>query len=166
MAFLSLPPNDLNENFINKIGKDWALLTAQSEGSANTMTVSWGGVGVLWGEPVAYVFVRPSRYTYEFIEKSEGFTLSFFESSHKKALGYLGSTSGRDENKIEKSGLTAINEDEFTYFEEANLVLCCKTMFKQPLDISTLWQGKIEDFYPEGDVHTMYVGRIEKALKK
>lgn len=166
MAFLSLPPNDLNENFISRIGKDWALLTAQNNGTANTMTVSWGGIGVLWGEPVAYVFVRPSRYTYEFIEKSEGFTLSFLDNTHKKALGYLGSTSGRDENKIEKSGLTPVCEDNFTYFEEANLVLCCKTLFKQPLDITALETGKIEQCYPEGDVHTMYIGQIEKALKK
>ena len=88
------------------IGKDWMLITAQKDGKVNTMTASWGGMGVIWNKNVAFVFIRPSRYTKEFVDNTDSFSLSFFGEEYKDKLTYLGRTSGRDENKIEKAGLT------------------------------------------------------------
>lgn len=166
MAFTKIEPSALEGNFINKIGKEWPLLTAEKDGKVNTMTVNWGGMGVLWNEPVATVFVRPSRHTYEFIDSGDRFTLSFFEESYKKTLAYLGSASGRDEDKIAKAGLTTIMDENGAYFAEADLVLSCKILYRQDLDIATLAPDKIEQNYAEGDVHRMYIGKIETVLKK
>ena len=95
-------PIDLMEmNPFTKIGKEWMLITAGDEKKANTMTASWGGVGVLWGKNVVYIFVRDTRYTKEFIDNGETFSLTFLDESNKGALKYLGAVSGRDENKIE-----------------------------------------------------------------
>ena len=97
-------PIDLMEmNPFTKIGKEWMLITAGDEKKANTMTASWGGVGVLWGKNVVYIFVRDTRYTKEFIDNGETFSLTFLDESNKGALKYLGAVSGRDENKIENA---------------------------------------------------------------
>lgn len=103
------------------LDKDWMLITAEKDGKVNTMTASWGGFGVMWNKSVVYIVIRPQRYTKEFIDHSSTFSLSFFDKSYKKQLGYLGSISGRDTDKIKNSALTVINaEDEGTpYFEEA-----------------------------------------------
>ena len=99
---------DFQANPFDLIGKKWMLVTAEHEGVVNTMTASWGGLGHMWNKDVAYVVIRPQRYTKDLVDQEETFTLSFFGEEHRKALGYLGTVSGRDEDKISKSGLTPI----------------------------------------------------------
>lgn len=112
-----------------KIGKEWALLTAGSKDNANTMTISWGGVGVLWGKNVAFVFVRDSRYTKELIDKNEFFSLSFLSEKYRDALNYCGSHSGRDENdKISAAGLTLTSRHSIPFIDEGNMILLCEKM--------------------------------------
>lgn len=112
-----------------KIGKEWALLTAGSKEKANTMTISWGGVGVLWGKNVAFVFVRDSRYTKELIDKNEFFSLSFLSEKYRDALNYCGSHSGRDENdKISAAGLTLTSRHSIPFIDEGNMILLCEKM--------------------------------------
>lgn len=112
-----------------KIGKEWALLTAGSKDKANTMTISWGGVGVLWGKNVAFVFVRDSRYTKELIDKNEFFSLSFLSEKYRDALNYCGSHSGRDENdKISAAGLTLTSRHSIPFIDEGNMILLCEKM--------------------------------------
>ena len=100
MDFIRREISSLKGNVFEDIGNGWTLITAEKDGKVNTMTASWGGFGFLWGKRVAFVFIRPQRYTYEFTESSEYMTLSFFNESEKKALGYLGTHSGRDGDKI------------------------------------------------------------------
>ena len=97
--FQPYPANLFETNPFTKIGSDWMLITAGDKEKANTMTASWGGFGVLWGKNVAYIFVRESRYTKEFLDKKDTFSLTFFEG-HKMDLKYLGAVSGRNEDKI------------------------------------------------------------------
>lgn len=112
-----------------KIGKEWALLTAGSKEKANTMTISWGGVGILWGKNVAFVFVRDSRYTKELIDKNEFFSLSFLSEKYRDALNYCGSHSGRDENdKISAAGLTLTSRHSIPFIDEGNMILLCEKM--------------------------------------
>ena len=112
-----------------KIGKEWALLTAGSKDKANTMTISWGGVGILWGKNVAFVFVRDSRYTKELIDKNEFFSLSFLSEKYRDALNYCGSHSGRDENdKISAAGLTLTSRHSIPFIDEGNMILLCEKM--------------------------------------
>ncbi len=150
------------------IGKDWMLISAQKkDGSINTMTASWGGLGVLWNKNVAFIVIRPQRYTREFVDAAETLSLSFFGGEYKKELGYLGSVSGRDEDKIKQSGLTVALNETAPYFEEAQTVLLCKKLFVQEMKKESFLENEIiKDWYPEEDYHILYVAEIEKVLEK
>ena len=99
---------DLSENFFEVIGKEWMLVTAGNKDHFNTMTASWGGIGFLWNKPVVYVFIRPERYTFEFIEKSEYFTLSFLGEENRAIHKICGSKSGREVDKVKETGLKPV----------------------------------------------------------
>ena len=147
------------------IGGDWFLLTAGTEARGyNTMTCSWGHFGPLWASDTAVVYVRPQRYTKEFVDREELYTLSFFDG-RKKELGYLGSRSGRDEDKVAAVGLTPVFENGYTYFKEAKLVIVCKKLYQAPLkEEYFLDKETVEKNYPDRDFHDLYVGKIEKIL--
>ncbi len=118
MNYKEIKPIDLNESTFRLIGHDWMLVTAAHNSRVNTMTASWGGFGVLFNKNVAYIFVRPQRFTKEFVDGSDRFSLTFFDKSFKKELSYLGTASGKDEDKINKAGLTTLYLVETPYFEE------------------------------------------------
>lgn len=155
---------ELKESPVKMIADDWALLTAGKTDDFNTMTVSWGGVGELWGRDVAFVFVRPQRYTYEFMEKYDCFTLSFFGDEQKKALGVCGAKSGRDIDKCKETGLVPADACGGVTFEQAKTVLVCKKIAFQDLDPAGFLDSSIMDTYAQRDYHRMYVGAVEKVL--
>ncbi len=166
MNFIESKPEQLTDNPFKLIGKDWMLITAGTQQSFNTMTASWGGVGVLWQKQVSFCFVRPTRYTFEFMERSENFTLSFFEERYRTALNFCGSNSGRDTDKVKETGLTPISKDGFIYFGEARLVLACRKLYFQDINPGYFLEQGIHDLYPVKDYHRMYVGEIVSCLKK
>lgn len=150
-----------------KLKNKWMLISAQKDGKTNTMTASWGGFGIMWNKEVAFIVIRPQRYTKEFIDAVDSFSLTFFDDSHKKALAYLGKVSGRDEDKIAKQGFTVLTDNGIPYFEQAGTAIFCKKLFKQPItEDSFLDKTIIEQWYPEKDYHTLYIGEITKILKK
>lgn len=147
------------------IGKDWLLVTGEADGKANAMTASWGGLGVMWGKNVAYIVLRPQRYTKEFIDKAERFTLSVFGEDKKQMMGYFGSVSGRDEDKIAKSGLTVVSENGCTYYEEAKYVMVCRKLYAQVMTSDSFIDKSCDkQWYGAGDYHTMYIAEIEQLL--
>lgn len=166
--FQTIAPEALHSDPFTMIGKEWMLVTARKpDGSINTMTASWGGVGILWNKKVAFVFIRPQRHTKAFIDAQEQLTLSFYDEAYRKTLSYLGTMSGKDEDKINKAQLHPVVEDGAAYFEEANTVLLCKKLYQQELsEDSFLEMGLVEKNYPNKDFHTMYVVEITKALAK
>ena len=155
---------ELNTSPVKMIAEDWALLTAGNLSAFNTMTVSWGGVGELWGKDVAFVFVRPQRYTYEFMENSEYFTLSFFGGEYKKELGICGAKSGRDVDKCKETGLVPVAAEQSVTFAQAKTVLVCRKAAFQDIDPKGFIDPSIMDTYAAKDYHRMYVGVIEKVL--
>lgn len=168
MEFKEISTNEIDNNVFDMIGKQWMLVTAaKSESEVNTMTASWGGLGIMWGKPVAYVFIRPQRYTKEFIDVSGSMSLSFFGEEHRKMLSYMGSKSGRDEDKIKNAGLSVEFLDNTPYFSEAEIVLVAKKLYAQEMGEEFLVDKDIAGkWYPNNDWHTMYVCEIEKVLKK
>jgi flavin reductase (DIM6/NTAB) family NADH-FMN oxidoreductase RutF len=136
--------------------------------SYNTMTASWGGFGVLWNKNTCFIVVRPSRYTYEFLEKNNTFTLSFFDQSYRSALSFCGSHSGRDCNKAAETGLTAIeSRTGSVFFNEARLVIECRKLYYQDINPSNFIDSEIDTKnYPLKDYHRMYVGEVLTCLKK
>lgn len=162
-----IAPEQLNRDPFTMIGKEWMLISAQKDGVVNTMTASWGGVGILWNKHVAFIFVRPQRFTKEFIDASATLSLSFFDEAYRPQLTYLGKISGRDEPKIEKANLHIAHDESTPYFEEANTVMIGKKLFAQELnEESFLETDLITKNYPLKDFHTMYVVEIVKTLKK
>ena len=147
-------------------GTQNALLTAGDKTGCNTMTIGWGQNGLVWGLPVCTVYVRPERYTYEFMESHDYFTLSILPESEKKAMALCGTKSGRDTDKIAACGLTlAYGAGDAPYFEQAELVLVCRKLFRQAMDESCfLDKSLIEKNYPGGDFHVTYVGEIVECL--
>lgn len=164
MPFRETKPELLTDNPFKLIGKDWMLVTAGTPERFNTMTASWGGLGILWERPAAFVFIRPTRYTYEFVERSARFTLSFFEERYRPALQYCGSHSGRDADKIKEAGLTPVKGENIVYFEEARLVLACRKLYFQDIIPDRFLDPTIGSMYPKKDYHRQYVGEIETCL--
>ncbi len=159
--------NEQSLNFIHKINKETALLTASKNERVNTMTIAWGEAGFIWYKPVMDVYVRESRYTLEFMESSEYFSVCFFDSSFKDKLIYLGTHSGRDENKIEKMNLTINNSSLAPYFNEANLVIILKKIYVDKIEASRFLDENVKSkAYPKCDYHYRYVGEIKEILKK
>lgn len=158
---------ELNESPFNLFNKDWALLTAGDSKSFNTMTVSWGGVGILWRKNVATVYVRKSRYTLEFMDKNEHFSLSFGGDSMRKALTFCGKNSGRNCDKVKETSITPVFEENAPYFAEGKLVLICKKLYRQEMNANSFIDKSIVDKdYSDDDYHIIFIGEIEKALVK
>lgn len=158
--------SQLQMNPCLKIGREWMLLTAGDRSRGyNTMTCSWGHLGCLWNLPTSVCYVRPQRYTKEFVDREELYTLCFFPPEYRKALGYLGSHSGRDEDKVANAGLTPVFGEGYTYFAEAELVLVCRKLYRAPiLEEHFLDKAVMEEEYLHRDFHDLYIGSIEKVL--
>lgn len=157
---------NLKDNAVKIIADDWALLTAGDKEKWNTMTVSWGGIGELWGKDVVFVFIRPQRYTKEFVDSKDYFTLSFYEDNYKDALRICGKKSGRDCDKAAMAGLTGAFDGETVYPAEARLVLECRKIAVQHMDANGFLDKSIENNYSNADYHDIYVGEIIKILEK
>lgn len=143
---------------------EWLLLTCgdYSTGQFNAMTVSWGSLGVMWNRPFAQVVVRPVRYTFEFMEQFDTYTLCAFPRRYHQALSLLGTKSGRDGNKIAQAGLTPVAAEKVSApaFAEAELVIECRKMYWQDLDPTHFLLPDIARNYPEKDYHRIYYGEI------
>lgn len=166
-TFQPMPIDLIELNPFTKIGKEWALVTAGTKTSANTMTISWGGVGVLWGKNVAFIFVRDSRYTKEFLDKNEFFSVTFLSETYRDALNYCGSHSGREGNKFENTGLTLATRHNIPYIDEGNFVLLCEKMSATRITEDSFCIPEIKDkWYKDGDMHTMYIAEIIDVMAR
>jgi flavin reductase (DIM6/NTAB) family NADH-FMN oxidoreductase RutF len=167
-TFHEVDPRRFEEKIINSIGHEWMLITAGNQNRYNPMTASWGGLGFLWNRPVAFAFVRPQRYTFELIEVTPTFTLTFYGAAHKDVLTYCGSHSGRDVDKAAETGLTPVTgETGAVYFEEARLVLECRKLYAQDLkEENFIETGLVDQHYAARDFHRMYVGEIVHMLAR
>lgn len=154
-----------------KLDQEWALLTAGTKEKFNTMTISWGGFGTIWNKPVVIIYVRPNRYTYEFIENNEYFTISFYDDKYKKDLGILGSKSGREIDKVSLTKLTPEFLKEGITFKQAELTIFCKKTYFQDLDIKninnkSILQSEIDRFYNNEPMHRMYIGEVVDIIDR
>ena len=171
MALKEIDVKQLQMNPMTLIAKEWMLVTAGNEEYGyNTMTASWGHLGSIWGHggglPTSVVYIRPQRYTKEFVDASERFSLSVLPDSYRKELTYLGRVSGRDEDKIAKTGLKVAYENNVPYFEESKYVLICRKLYAQDLKGECFIDKSLDPKnYPTQDYHTMYVAEIEEVLE-
>ncbi|MDO4163896.1 MAG: flavin reductase family protein [Bacteroides sp.] len=166
----SIAIKDLNENFFETIGKEWMLVTAGTKEHFNTMTASWGGIGWLWNKPVVFVFIRPERYTFEFTEKNDYFTLSFLGEENKAIHKVCGSKSGREVDKVKETGLKPVyTEKGNVLFEQGRLSLECRKLYSDTLkEGSFVDASMLQQWYGEGHggLHHVYVAEIVGAWVK
>lgn len=163
-----ITPREIEVNPVKMYADDWMILSAGNDSSMNMMTIAWGGLGQLWGKPVVTVYVSTSRYTYKYMENNDYFTVTAFPEEYRDKLQYLGSVSGRDEDKVKGSGLTP----EFTelgnpIYKEANLTIECKKIYSEQFqkDLIPLEQRQWYDETGTG-IHVMYIGEIVHVWKK
>lgn len=168
MAFRKISISELSFNPFEKIGKEWTLLTGGNAEKYNTMTASWGQLGVLWNKNVFTCYIRPNRYTYEFVDNDEYFTASFFGEEYRKALTFCGSHSGRDYDKAKETGLTPVEVDGCMTFEEADMVFVCRKLYTydQSADNFTTNDGIPEKFYSTDPYHRAYISEITEVYVK
>ena len=156
---------DFSENPFKLIGSDWMLITAKKDEKVNMMTASWGGLGILWNKNVATIYVRPQRYTKEFIDNGDTFSLCILPEQFRQVMNYCGSHSGKTEDKVAATNLTVKEIDNVPVFEESRVVIICKKLYAQEMtEESFIDKSLVEKNYQAKDFHTMYIAEIEKVL--
>ncbi len=165
-GFRNIPVNELNENVFTAIGDEWMLITAGTADDFNTMTASWGTMGILWHLPVAICFVRPQRHTFAYTEKSDHYTLNFLEQGHRDILQFCGTRSGRDTDKIAETGLIPrVTGKGNVYFEQCRLVVECRKLYSDWLrEEQFVVANLIGKNYPHKDFHKFYIGEILSCM--
>lgn len=164
--FHKISPESFNKDPFTMIGKDWMLISAHKDGVVNTMTASWGGMGILWNKKVVFAFIRPQRYTKEFVDANDTFTLSFYNESYRQALAYFGRVSGKDEDKIAKMNFHPIIDGQAAYFEESKIVVVCRKLYAQYMQPECFIDKELmQKDYPNEDYHMVYVGEIIDVLQ-
>ena len=154
---------ELEINPFTKFDKQWALLTSGDKEKFNSMTISWGSMGTLWHKPVVTVYVKPSRYTYEFLKENDYFTISFYGNEYKKMLGMMGSVSGRNIDKIKEAKLTPKYLERGITFEEAKETIICRKMYMEQMD-KEKFPKEVLRFYEnrnETEAHYLIIGEVE-----
>ena len=157
---------DLFKEAFDLFAKKWALLTAGDLSGFNTMTIGWGALGTLWGRSVVTVYVKPSRYTHEFMEKGELFTVSFYPEDYRKDLGTLGKLSGRDTDKVAQTSLTPVEAAGSVSFREAEVTLVARKIYSQELDTAKMPEKIAQDLYSGQAPHDMYIGEVVEIIQK
>lgn len=168
-TFQKIDIKSLNENVVSLFDDDWMIVTAGDATKSNPMTISWGGLGVLWNQPVATIYIRPSRYTFEFIENSKYFTLCAFDEEYRSALNFIGSRSGRDFDKVKETGLTPLTTELGNiYYKEARLVIECEKIYSDDLKVDHMFKPEVDakTYSTPETIHRMYVGKIINVLEK
>lgn len=167
-----IEPSEIPDNVMQLIGQEWMLVTAGKKDSFNTMTASWGGLTYVWERPASIIYIRDTRYTYQFLQKEDSFTLSFFPEEYRGALRICGTKSGRDTDKVKESGLTPIETPTgLISFTQARMIIECKKMLVQELDYNNLtepYKKKIieESYTGETSKHQLFISEITNVWVK
>ena len=172
MAFREIDPKDFDESIFDLFDRAWGLAMAgTSPEHCNAMTIGWGQIGQFWGKPASTVFIRESRFTKEFFDACETFSVAFLPDELRDKHKVFGTMSGRDVNKTELTGLTPIIVDGTPLYEESALVFICRKAYVNVVDHEhfvdqTAYKRYYEKGVDKDDFHTMYIAYVEKILRK
>jgi flavin reductase (DIM6/NTAB) family NADH-FMN oxidoreductase RutF len=165
--YKEISAESIQKNVFKLINKDWMMITAGKIDRYNMMTASWGGFGILWNMEVCFCFIRPTRYTYDFMEEEKFFTICLFDEEYRDVLNYCGTKSGRDIDKMSYERLTPKSGGHGSvYFAESRMFIECRKIYFQDLDPANFLDPKIEKNYPIKDYHRLYLGEIVKVFEK
>ena len=158
-------------NVFQMFNDQWALVTAGSLDDYNTMTIGWGSMGTIWGPPhqgkqVLTVYVSPARYTHDYLERNDYFTVSFFPEEYRRDLGILGSRSGRDGDKVALTQLTPLAVEHGVDFEQASLTFVCRKLYSHQFEKDRVPADVADWIYTRVPPHTMYIGEIVNVIER
>ena len=156
----------IKEFNIDEMIKEGCLITAGDINNYNTMTIGWGMIGTIWRKKTFVAYVKPVRYTYQFMENNDYFTISFYDKKYIKEIGYLGSKSGRNTNKVKDVNFHPVQLDNGVTFEEAYCTIVCKKYYWSDINKENVMQIDIDRYYSNEDVHRVYYGEIIDILEK
>ncbi len=160
-VYQHISPYELNENLFDVLNNQWMLILAGSKENHNCMTASWGGFGSLWNKPVAFIFIRPQRYTLKFMKQNDFFTLNVFDEKWRAALELCGSKSGKEIDKTEATGLSLTDTIHSIAYQESRMVIECRKLYVDELKSENfLDKGIVPTHYPKGDFHNLFIGEI------
>ena len=167
-GFEKISPLEIEGNAIKMISKEWMLVTAGTETDFNMLTASWGGLGELYNKPVAICFIRPDRYTFNYIDNGDTFTLSFYSEDFREVLNYCGSASGRNEDKVKGSRLTPLMlpDNKGIAFRQAKLIIECRKLVSMPITADAIDQPDVKAERTKYPLHKMFIGEIVAVYKK
>ena len=169
MSFQPISLTTLDFNPFQRIGRDWMLITAGDDAGINTMTASWGTVGVLWNKPVLTCFIRPQRFSYPLACREARMSFAFLPEQYRAALQYCGTHSGRDGDKFAAAGLTPAftsDDDPVPYPAEASLVVVGRKLYEDDLREGNFLDPALFRNYPHKDFHRFFICEIEQVLAK
>lgn len=159
--FNKINVNKINENVFKLLTEDNALITSGTLEDHNTMTIAWGSFGVLWRMPIFTAYVKPTRYTFNYMEKSDTYSICFFnEKIAHDIMKYCGSHSGRYVNKDQACNLTPIILDDTIAYEEARLIIICKKVYSDEFMEEKIIDKSIMGIYQDNQIHHFYIGKI------
>lgn len=154
----------MNINPFDKFNKEWALVTAGDKNSFNSMTISWGSMGTLWHKDIITIYVRPDRYTFEFLNNSDTFTISFYDEKYRDILTMFGRCSGRDIDKVERSGFNPVFMDDGITYKEANETIVLKKIYMQQLNKDLFSEDILGCYKDDGPAHYMIIGEVIRGV--
>ncbi len=154
----------INELRIDEMIKDGCLLTSGSINDFNTMTIGWGMIGTIWRKKTFIVYVKPTRYTYNYMENNDYFTVTFFKEKYKEEMVYLGTKSGRDTNKVKDVNFHPLEIDNGVTFKEAYCTILCKKYYYTDIDKNNIPEEAVDRYYKDNSLHRVYYGEIIKIL--
>ena len=166
--FRKIDIKDFNENPFTLFKKDAALMTVGTLADHNTMTVGWGTLGILWRNEIAIAYVKPTRYTFEYMDKTDTFVFAWFDDSEKSKdiLKFCGTKSGRDYDKDKECNLTPIEIDGGIGYEEARLLIVCEIIYEDQFKEEEMRDISYMSIYPDNLLHHRYIGRIKGIYYK
>lgn len=160
-GYKKITPDKIPGNIIKMLTEDWMLITAGNSQEFNMMTAGWGGLGCMFGKPVAFCFIAPTRYTYKLMEKNDTYTLTFYTEAYREALNICGSKSGKDTDKVKATGLTPVTTPEGSQaFSEAWLIIECRKMVSQSIIPEAITNQKLKEEWEGKQLHKMFIGEI------
>jgi len=164
-GFKQIGFDEFNFKIFKKIDKDWGLIVSSDGNRINPMTASWMGFGILWNKPVTFIFIRPTRFTYQLMENSSNFSLSFFTENFRKQLNFCGTKSGRDYDKIKEVNFTTGNHNYTSYVIESEIIFFCQKLYYSDINPENFIDGGINKLY-DNDFHRMYIAEISEIQMK
>lgn len=157
--------NNFEINPFEKFNKEWALVTAGNKEKFNAMTISWGSMGTLWHKNIVTIYIRPDRYTYEFLKDNDNFTVSFYDEKYRDELTFFGRNSGKNVDKVKETNFTPIITDDYITFKEAKETIVLKKLYMQQMDKSKFNENILKCYPNDAEAHYVIIGEVVNYIK-